>query len=104
MKNMQSQLTAPSQPLAKVIHNPVVEKNSEVIGNIGKAKPSYSWCYRCNSLSRSIYSSRKCGYELSGFETIGLFILGWAIGAIIEYIRVGLINNGKGDRKTIYLF
>ena len=96
MKNMQSQLTAPSRAFSKVIHNPVVEKTSEVIGNT-VARPNLVIAGAIGAIASAVVYivANKYGYELSGFETIGLFILGWAIGAIIEYIRVGLINNGK---------
>lgn len=96
MKNMQSQLTAPSRAFSKVIHNPVVEKTSEVIGNT-VARPNLVIAAAIGAIASAVVYivANKYGYELSGFETIGLFILGWAIGAIIEYIRVGLINNGK---------
>ena len=93
MKNMQSQLNAPSRAFSKVIHNPVVEKTSDVVGNT-VARPNLVIAGALGAIASVVVYiiAKTYGYELSGFETIGLFILGWAIGAIIEYVRVGLLN------------
>lgn len=93
MTNMQSQLPKSSRAFSKVIHNPVVEKTSEVIGNT-VARPNLVISGAIGSLASVVVYviARKYGYELSGFETIGFFILGWTIGAVIEYARVGFLN------------
>lgn len=93
MKNMQSQLNAPSRTFSKVIHNPVIEKTSDAIANT-VARPNLVISGALGAIASVVVYiiARTYGYELSGFETIGLFILGWAIGAVIEYIRVGLFN------------
>ena len=90
---MQSQLNAPSRAFSKVIHNPVVEKTSDVVGNT-VARPNLVIAGALGAIASVVVYiiAKTYGYELSGFETIGLFILGWAIGAIIEYVRVGLLN------------
>ena len=94
MTDMQAKLPKSSRVFSKVIHNPVIEKTSEVVGNT-VARPNLIIAGAIGSLaSVVIYAiARRYGYELSGFETIGFFILGWAVGAIIEYARVGLLNS-----------
>ena len=94
MQNMQSQLPAPSRAFSKVIHNPVVEKTSEVIGNT-VARPNLIIAGSLGAIASVVVYvlASTYGYELSGFETIGLFLLGWAIGAIIEFARIGFLNN-----------
>ena len=94
MTDMQAKLPKSSRVFSKVIHNPVIEKTSEVVGNT-VARPNLIIAGAIGSLaSVVIYAiARRYGYELSGFETIGFFILGWTVGAIIEYARVGLLNS-----------
>ena len=94
MSDMQAKLPKASRAFSKVIHNPVIEKTSEVVGNT-VARPNLIIAGAIGSLaSVVIYAiARRYGYELSGFETIGFFILGWTVGAIIEYARVGFLNS-----------
>ena len=94
MKHMRSQLPAPSRAFSKVIHNPIVEKTSDVIGNT-VARPNLIIAGSLGAIASVVVYvlARTYGYELSGFETIGLFLLGWLIGAIFEYARVGFLNN-----------
>lgn len=94
LTDMQSNLPSKaSKAFSKVIHNPVVEKTSETIGNT-IARPNLVISGAIGAIASVIiyFIARKYGYPLSGFETIGLFILGWAIGAIIEFARVGFLN------------
>ena len=94
MTDMQAKLPKSSRVFSKVIHNPVIEKTSEVVGNT-VARPNLIIAGAIGSLaSVVIYAiAQRYGYELSGFETIGFFILGWTVGAIIEYARVGFLNS-----------
>ena len=92
--DMQSNLPSKtSKAFSKVIHNPVIEKTSEVIGNT-VARPNLVISSAIGAIASVIvyFIARKYGYPLSGFETIGLFIIGWAVGAIIEFARIGFLN------------
>ncbi len=91
MSTMRSHLSKPSRAFSKVIHNPVVEKTSEAVGNT-VARPNLIIAGAIGAIASVVvyFVARSYGYALSGFETIGLFILGWGIGAIIEFARVGL--------------
>lgn len=94
LDDMQTNLPSKaSRTFSRVIHNPVIEKTSEVVGNT-VARPNLVISGAIGAIASVIvyFIARKYGYPLSGFETIGLFILGWAIGAIIEFARVGFLN------------
>lgn len=83
-----------SRAFSKVIHNPAVEKISDVAANT-IARPNLIIAGGLGTLifCSAIYLvAKNYGYVLSGFEAIGTFILGWSIGAIIEFARVGFIN------------
>lgn len=90
MKETQAQLSAPSRTFSKVIHNPAVEKTSEVVGAT-VARPN---AILAGSLTAFLFTlviyvvARHYGYPLSGFETIAAFIVGWATGLLIDYLRV----------------
>lgn len=96
MNNIQSQLSAPSRAFSKVIHNPVVEKTSEAVGNT-IARPNLVIAGALGAIaSIIIYSiAKRYGYPISGSETIVLFALGWLAGAVVEYARVGFANKGR---------
>lgn len=96
MKQVHSQLSAPSRTFSKVIHNPVVEATSEVVGNT-IARPNLIIAGAIGAIASIVVYmlAKRYGYALSGFETIALFIVGWLIGAIIEYARVGFANHKR---------
>lgn len=90
MKETQAQLSAPSRAFSKTIHNPVVERTSEVVGStVARPNAILAGSLSAFVLTLAIYLVAKYyGYPLSGFETIAAFILGWAIGLLIDYLRV----------------
>ena len=86
-----------SRVFSKVIHNKAIEKTSEITANT-IARPNLIIAGGLSTLilcSTVYLIAKQYGYTLSGFEAIGTFILGWAIGAIIEFARVGFINQNK---------
>jgi len=96
LTNLQGQLSAPSRAFSKVIHNPVVEKTSDAIGNT-VARPNLIISGALGAIASVFvyFIAKRYGYLLSGSETIILFVAGWAAGAVIEYVRVGFLNNRK---------
>jgi hypothetical protein len=90
MQETQAQMKPASRTFSKVIHNPVVEKTSEVIGST-VARPN---AILAGSASAFLFTlalyliARYYGYPLSGFETIAAFILGWVVGLLFDYLRV----------------
>lgn len=96
LTNVQDQLSAPSRAFSKVIHNPVVEKTSDAIGNT-IARPNLIIAGALGAIASVFvyFIAKRYGYLLSGSEVIVLFVAGWSIGAVIEYARIGFINNRK---------
>ena len=93
LNNVQKQLSPSSRAFSKVIHNPAVEKTSEAVGNT-IARPNLVIAGALGAIASIVVYliAKRYGYVLSGFETIALFVLGWCIGAVIEYARVGFMN------------
>lgn len=90
LKEIRSQMSAPSRAFSKVIHNPAVEKTSDVIGStIARPNAIVAGSTTALVLVSAVYIIAKTyGYPMSGFETIGAFIIGWMIGLIYDYVRV----------------
>ncbi|MDO4774032.1 MAG: hypothetical protein Q4A37_02810 [Candidatus Saccharibacteria bacterium] len=92
MQTVQSQLSAPSRTFSKFIHNPIVEKVSDVAGNtIARPNAILSGSLAALILTLAIYFiARRNGYPLSGTEMLAAFFVGWVIGNIIDYARIAL--------------
>jgi len=90
MTEVQSHMSAPSRTFSKVIHNPTVEKVSEVTGNtIARPNALLSGAIFAFLLTLAVYLvAKNIGYQLSGFESIGAFILGWIIGIVYDFLKV----------------
>lgn len=90
MRLIRTELNGPSRLFSKIIHAPIVERSSEVIGGT-LARPNAVMAGSSTALVLviSVYIiARTFGYQLSGFETIGAFLLGWVIGLVYDYVRV----------------
>lgn len=98
LKTIQKDMSPASRTFSKVIHNPVVEKTSEVVGNtIARPAPLLAGSLAALILTAIVYIvARYYGYVLSGFEWIATFIIGWAIGMIIDWVRIGLLGKKAG--------
>jgi hypothetical protein len=97
MKQVRSEMGVAGRTFSKVIHAPVVEKSSEVIGS-SFARPNAILAGSASALilvSLTYVIARTFGYRLSGFETIGAFILGWLVGLIYDYFRVMAFGKRK---------
>lgn len=90
MKQMQAALPAPQRVFSKVIHSPAVEKSSEFIGaTVARPNAILSGAIVAFFLVLVVYVvAKNLGYVLSGFETIGAFIVGWVIGILYDYFKV----------------
>jgi hypothetical protein len=97
LRAVQSELPVGSRIFSKVIHNPVVEKVSDVAGNtVARPNAMLSGAVFAFILTLGVYILAKTlGYRLSGFETIGAFILGWVLGLIYDYARILVTGNKK---------
>lgn len=89
MQRIRQEMPGPARTFSKVIHNPVVERVSDAVGST-VARPnailSGSICAFIFVLALYI-NAKHIGYSLTGFETIGSFVLGWAIGIAIDMVR-----------------
>jgi len=90
MEQVQNELPAGNRIFSKIIHNKVIEKTSDIIGNtVARPNAMLAGAVVAFALTLLTYTTAKTiGYTLSGFETIGAFIVGWVIGIVYDYLRV----------------
>lgn len=90
MKQVQSQLSAPGRAFSKFIHVAPIEKTSEAIGaTIARPNAILFGSFFAALATLGLYLwARHAGYPLSGFETIGAFVLGWLVGIIVDFTRI----------------
>jgi hypothetical protein len=95
MKEVQTELSPTARTFSKVIHNKTVEKASDVVGStIARPNAILAGSVSAFVLTLAVYViAKNIGYQLSGFETIAAFIVGWVIGTVYDYLR--LIVTGK---------
>ena len=90
MDEVQSQMPAPSRAFSKVIHSKGVEKASEVVGStVARPNALLTGAIFAFALTLAVYLvAKNIGYLLSGFESIGAFILGWILGLAYDFIKI----------------
>lgn len=90
MQQVRAEMTAPERAFSKFIHAPIVEKASETVGaTIARPNAVLAGSVTAFILVLGVYIVAKTfGYVLSGFETIGAFIIGWVIGILYDYFRI----------------
>ena len=90
MNEARKAMSAPSRTFSKFIHNKAVEKTSEAVGStIARPNAMLAGSLFALILTAAIYFwARWAGYPLSGFETIGAFIIGWLVGIIFDFTRI----------------
>lgn len=90
MAHVRSEMSPTERVVSKVIHNPIVEKTSEVVGStVARPNAILAGSLTAFVLVAVIYFiARTMGYELSGFETIGAFIVGWVLGVVFDFLRI----------------
>ena len=90
MRQIRSEMSAPSRTFSKVIHNKTVERISDAVGTTA-ARPNavLAGSVMATFLTLFVFLvAKQYGYRLSGFETIGTFFVGWALGLIYDYARL----------------
>lgn len=94
MKQVQAEMSAPARTFSKFIHNPAVEKTSDAAAaTVARPNAILSGSVCAFIVVLAVYLIAKhYGYVLSGFETIGAFVLGWVLGLIYDYARVALVG------------
>jgi hypothetical protein len=94
MAAVQSQLSPASRAFSKVIHNPAIEKASEVTGStVARPNALLSGAIAAFVLTLAIYLiARFNGYPLSGAESIAAFALGWLCGLAFDFVRMMMLG------------
>jgi hypothetical protein len=89
METIQQEMSAPARTFSKIIHNKAVEKTSDVVGStIARPDAILSGSLFAFILVLALYVEAKyVGHSLSGFETIGAFIVGWILGIAFDFLR-----------------
>jgi flagellar biosynthesis/type III secretory pathway protein FliH len=89
MKSVRAELSAPERTFSKVIHNPIVERTSEVIGStVARPDAILSGSVFACVLVLTVYLlGRYYGFELRGSETIITFGIGWLLGVVFDFLR-----------------
>lgn len=90
MREVRSQMSAPSRAFSNVIHNPVVEKISDAVGGtVARPNAILSGASFAFIFTLAIYLvAQHYGYPLSGTETIASFLSGWVLGLVFDYFRL----------------
>jgi Ca2+-dependent lipid-binding protein len=90
MSNAQSHMSTPSRAFSKLIHAKPVEKASEAVGaTVARPNALLAGSITAFLLTSGLYFwAKHVGYPLSGFETIGAFIIGWLVGIIFDFARI----------------
>ncbi len=90
MAQIRQEMSGPSRAFSKIIHTPTIEKASEVIGStVARPNAVLAGSIAATFLTLAVFIiAKQYGYKLSGFETIGTFAIGWALGLIYDYARL----------------
>jgi len=90
MAHVQAELSPPARAFSKFIHAKAIEKASEAVGaTVARPNAILAGALTAFILVLVVYLiAKNFGYVLSGFETIGAFIVGWALGILYDYLRV----------------
>lgn len=90
LRHTQNELPPVSRIFSKVIHNPLIDRTSAVMGaTVARPNAILFGALFALIVSGGVYAIAKYyGYALSGFEAIGAFVIGWAVGLLIDFIRL----------------
>lgn len=90
MTEIRTHMSAPSRTFSKVIHNKGVERVSETAGTtIARPNAILSGAVAAFVVTLGVYLiAKNYGYPLSGFESIGAFVLGWILGLVYDFLKI----------------
>lgn len=90
MDQIRSEMTPAARSFSKLIHHKTIERVSERVGDtVARPNAVLAGSVAATFLVLFVYViARQYGYRLSGFETIGTFALGWALGLIFDYAKL----------------
>lgn len=89
MQSIQDELGGGSKLFSKFIHIPAIEKTSDFIeSTIARPTALLSGSIAAFlTIAIAYFIAKYYGFQLSGFETIGAFIIGWTVGFTYDSIR-----------------
>lgn len=87
MNHAQEEMTPTARLFSKAIHLKAVEQTSDFVGStIARPNAMLSGSITAFiAVTVIFFVAKHYGYQLSGFETIGAFILGWIAGILFDY-------------------
>lgn len=90
MNNIHSEMKPSEQRFSKIIHNRAIEKTSDLASNTIARPNALLWgsIFAFVLVTLLYLITQHYGYVLSGFETIGAFLLGWVVGLIFDYLHL----------------
>jgi hypothetical protein len=90
MKEVRTHMPASSRVFSSVVHNKTVEKISESTGaTIARPNAILSGAIAAFVVTLAVYLiAKNYGYPLSGFESIGAFVVGWLLGLVYDFLKV----------------
>lgn len=94
MSAIRAEMNAPARTFSKVIHNRTVERVSDTVGGtVARPNAVLAGSVAATFLTLFVYLvAKQYGYRLSGFETIGTFVLGWSLGLVYDYARLMFVT------------
>ncbi len=97
MKYAENDMTLSERATSKFIHLKPVEKTSDFISaTIARPNAMLSGSIAAFiGITVLYFVSKYYGFQLSGFETIGAFIIGWIIGLLYDYFSVMIRGHNK---------
>lgn len=90
MQSVKQQLNQQERTFSDFIHNPAVEKASDLISTtVARPTSILTGSILAFSAVVGLYAyASYAGFTLSGFETIGAFLIGWLAGLLIDFVRL----------------
>jgi hypothetical protein len=90
MAQAQSHMNASARIFSKIIHSQPIEIGSDIVAST-LARPNallYGSITAFGAVTILYFVAKYYGFSLSGFETIGAFIVGWVVGILYDYFSV----------------
>jgi preprotein translocase subunit SecF len=94
MNHIRRSMNPTERTFSKVIHNKAVEKVSDIAGST-VARPNailFGGIFAFIGVLVLYLYARHVGFALTGFQTIGTFIVGWIFGMLVDLVRVTFKN------------
>lgn len=90
MTHIQAGMPKTQRTFSRFIHNQSIEKTSDFLGaTIARPNALLAGAVGAFVLTLVIYLfAKNIGYQLSGFEPIAAFIIGWVVGSLYDYFRI----------------